>query len=310
MAAHLPHADAGRGWHAGAGGGGGRAGGAGAGGGAAVRVRLPAPRLAAGGGARGHARATRWARCCCGALGAPVAAVFAVLHGLGDGIMTIAKGTLPLAFFGASGYGARQGWIALPGACAAGPVALAVRPGAGALGRGRAVAVGRAGPGGLRGAALPATASAAAGAPDNALMRRPRWHGEAAAMQRFTISLDEHLAEDFDRLHRRTRLRQPLRSRARPAARRTRTLAPEHAAGPCMRGLPVVCLQPPRARARRAADDHAPRPSRPHAGHHARPPGPRALPRDRAAARPGGAGASAWPTRCAPSVACTTASST
>jgi len=47
--------------------------------------------------------------------GAPVAAVFAVLHGLGAGILTIAKGTLPLAFFGASGYGARQGWIALPG---------------------------------------------------------------------------------------------------------------------------------------------------------------------------------------------------
>ena len=48
-------------------------------------------------------------------LGAPAAAGFAVLHGLGNGIMTIAKGTLPLAFFGAGGYGARQGWIALPG---------------------------------------------------------------------------------------------------------------------------------------------------------------------------------------------------
>ena len=49
------------------------------------------------------------------ALGAPVAAVYAILHGLGAGIMTIAKGTLPLAFFGAGGYGARQGWISLPG---------------------------------------------------------------------------------------------------------------------------------------------------------------------------------------------------
>jgi len=48
-------------------------------------------------------------------LGAPAAAAFAVLHGLGAGILTIAKGTLPLAFFGAGGYGARQGWIALPG---------------------------------------------------------------------------------------------------------------------------------------------------------------------------------------------------
>lgn len=50
------------------------------------------------------------------ALGAPTAAVaFAILHGLGNGIMTIAKGTLPLALFGPAGYGARQGWIALPG---------------------------------------------------------------------------------------------------------------------------------------------------------------------------------------------------
>lgn len=50
------------------------------------------------------------------ALGAPAAAVaFAILHGLGNGILTIAKGTLPLALFGPAGYGARQGWIALPG---------------------------------------------------------------------------------------------------------------------------------------------------------------------------------------------------
>jgi len=48
-------------------------------------------------------------------VGAPAAAAFAILHGLGNGILTIAKGTLPLALFGAGGYGARQGWIALPG---------------------------------------------------------------------------------------------------------------------------------------------------------------------------------------------------
>jgi len=48
-------------------------------------------------------------------LGAPVAAAFALLHGAGNGILTIAKGTLPLAFFGAHGYGARQGWLMLPG---------------------------------------------------------------------------------------------------------------------------------------------------------------------------------------------------
>jgi hypothetical protein len=41
--------------------------------------------------------------------------VFVVLHGLGNGLLTIVRGTLPLALFGAQGYGARQGWIALPG---------------------------------------------------------------------------------------------------------------------------------------------------------------------------------------------------
>ncbi len=46
--------------------------------------------------------------------GAPVAALFAVLHGAGNGILTIAKGTLPLVLFGPQGYGARQGWLMLP----------------------------------------------------------------------------------------------------------------------------------------------------------------------------------------------------
>jgi MFS family permease len=46
----------------------------------------------------------------------PVAALpFVVIHGLGNGLLTIVRGTLPLALFGAQGYGARQGWIALPG---------------------------------------------------------------------------------------------------------------------------------------------------------------------------------------------------
>lgn len=45
----------------------------------------------------------------------PVAAVpFAVLHGLGNGLVTIVRGTLPLALFGAVGYGTRQGWLSLP----------------------------------------------------------------------------------------------------------------------------------------------------------------------------------------------------
>jgi MFS family permease len=48
------------------------------------------------------------------ALGPPGAAAFALLHGSGNGIMTIAKGTLPLALFGADGYGRRQGWMMMP----------------------------------------------------------------------------------------------------------------------------------------------------------------------------------------------------
>jgi hypothetical protein len=48
------------------------------------------------------------------AFGAPVAALFALLHGAGNGILTIAKGTLPLVLFGADAYGARQGWLMLP----------------------------------------------------------------------------------------------------------------------------------------------------------------------------------------------------
>jgi predicted MFS family arabinose efflux permease len=47
-------------------------------------------------------------------VGAPAALVFALLHGAGNGIMTIAKGTLPLALFGHQGYGARQGWLTMP----------------------------------------------------------------------------------------------------------------------------------------------------------------------------------------------------
>ncbi|MCR5883049.1 MFS transporter [Rhizobacter sp. J219] len=47
--------------------------------------------------------------------GPAMAPVFALLHGAGNGILTIAKGTLPLVFFGPQGYGARQGWLMLPG---------------------------------------------------------------------------------------------------------------------------------------------------------------------------------------------------
>ncbi len=46
--------------------------------------------------------------------GPAMAPAFAILHGAGNGILTIAKGTLPLALFGPQGYGARQGWLMMP----------------------------------------------------------------------------------------------------------------------------------------------------------------------------------------------------
>jgi len=46
--------------------------------------------------------------------GAPLAAAFALLHGAGNGILTIAKGTLPLVMFGPAGYGHRQGMLMVP----------------------------------------------------------------------------------------------------------------------------------------------------------------------------------------------------
>lgn len=49
------------------------------------------------------------------ALGAPGAYAFAFLHGAGNGVLTIAKGTLPLALFGPIGYGLTQGLIGGPG---------------------------------------------------------------------------------------------------------------------------------------------------------------------------------------------------
>jgi MFS family permease len=45
----------------------------------------------------------------------PVAAIpFVLLHGGGNGMLTIARGTLPLALFGPAGYGLRTGLLAAP----------------------------------------------------------------------------------------------------------------------------------------------------------------------------------------------------
>ena len=46
--------------------------------------------------------------------GAPASVFFTILHGAGNGVMTIAIGTLPLVLFGASGYGLRQGLLMVP----------------------------------------------------------------------------------------------------------------------------------------------------------------------------------------------------
>jgi hypothetical protein len=47
--------------------------------------------------------------------GGPLAAAaFALLHGAGNGLLTIARGTLPLAIFGPAGYGHRTGLIGAP----------------------------------------------------------------------------------------------------------------------------------------------------------------------------------------------------
>jgi len=61
-------------------------------------------------------------------LGAPFAALFTVVHGAGNGVLTIAKGTLPLAVFGPTGYGLRQGLLSGPARIgqAAAPLAFGV----------------------------------------------------------------------------------------------------------------------------------------------------------------------------------------
>jgi predicted MFS family arabinose efflux permease len=60
--------------------------------------------------------------------GGGAASVFAIFHGAGNGILTIARGTLPLAIFGPENYGYRLGIIGAPArlAQAAAPLAFGV----------------------------------------------------------------------------------------------------------------------------------------------------------------------------------------
>ncbi len=48
-------------------------------------------------------------------LGGPRAApAFAILYGMSNGVLTINRGTLPMAIFGPQGYATRLGWLAMP----------------------------------------------------------------------------------------------------------------------------------------------------------------------------------------------------
>jgi MFS family permease len=47
-------------------------------------------------------------------IGGPAAATFTILHGAGNGVLTIARGTLPLVLFGSTAYGLRQGRLVAP----------------------------------------------------------------------------------------------------------------------------------------------------------------------------------------------------
>ena len=49
-----------------------------------------------------------------GLIGPGAITAFAVLHGAGNGLLTIAKGTVPLAIFGPVGYGLRSGILGAP----------------------------------------------------------------------------------------------------------------------------------------------------------------------------------------------------
>jgi len=51
---------------------------------------------------------------CLAVLGPTGITFFAILHGAGNGMLTIASGTLPLALFGPAGYGKRTGILAVP----------------------------------------------------------------------------------------------------------------------------------------------------------------------------------------------------
>lgn len=74
--------------------------------------------------------------CVIGLFGDGAAAAFALLHGAGNGILTIARGTLPLAIFGPENYAYRLGLIGAPSRIAQALAPLAIGLLIGPLGRG------------------------------------------------------------------------------------------------------------------------------------------------------------------------------
>ena len=71
-----------------------------------------------------------------GVLGGPAAAVFALLHGAGNGLLTISRGTLPLALFGPGGLRTAHRHHRGTGAGDDGRRTAALRPAADAMGTG------------------------------------------------------------------------------------------------------------------------------------------------------------------------------
>jgi hypothetical protein len=56
--------------------------------------------------------------------GGAAAGVFAIFHGAGNGVITIARGTLPLAIFGPKNYAYRLGLLGAPARMAQAPAPL------------------------------------------------------------------------------------------------------------------------------------------------------------------------------------------
>ena len=56
--------------------------------------------------------------------GGAAASLFAIFHGAGNGVITIARGTLPLAIFGPKNFGYRLGLLGAPARMAQAPAPL------------------------------------------------------------------------------------------------------------------------------------------------------------------------------------------